>query len=236
MYYAMEYLPNGFTLDLPKGSFPLSTDSVALAYFAKLPRHARILDLGSGCGTLGLMLCAKAEDCTVTGYELDPRAHEAALSNIARNGIGDRMECVCADLRTIPGQVEAGSFSVCVSNPPYFSSGPASRSHPLARREDCCRLEDVLHGASWALKYGGDLFLVHRPDRLTELIHTAGRYDLEAKRLGLLRHRTDSPVRLILLQLRKGAKPGLRWEELALYHPDGTPTQTYREMYHLEEA
>ena len=67
----MEYLPNGFTLNIPAGAFPLSTDSMALAHFVKLPRGSRVLDLGSGCGTLGLLLCAGDENCHVTGIELD---------------------------------------------------------------------------------------------------------------------------------------------------------------------
>ena len=82
----MEYLPNGFTLEIPAGAFPLSTDSMVLSHFVKLPRNARALDLGSGCGTLGLLLCAKEDSCTVTGMELEETAHLAALENIRRNG------------------------------------------------------------------------------------------------------------------------------------------------------
>ena len=66
----MEQLPNGYTLELSDGCFPLSTDSMLLAHFAKLPRYAQVLDLGSGCGTLGLLLCAGDPNCTVTGVEL----------------------------------------------------------------------------------------------------------------------------------------------------------------------
>ena len=58
----MEYLPNGFTLEIPAGAFPLSTDSMALAHFVKLKRGAAVLDLGSGSGTLGLLLCAQNPD------------------------------------------------------------------------------------------------------------------------------------------------------------------------------
>ena len=83
----MEILQNGFTLELCPGAFPLSTDSIALAHFVKLPKNARVLDLGSGCGTLGLMLCAKDPGCTVTGLELDPSAHETAIQNAARNEV-----------------------------------------------------------------------------------------------------------------------------------------------------
>ena len=229
----METLPNGFTLQLCPGAFPLSTDSMVLSHFAKLPKNARVLDLGSGCGTLGLLLCSTDPACRVTGVELEETAHAAALENIRRNGLEARMESICADLRTLPEKIHPGSFSCCISNPPYFSGGPASRALPLARHEDACTPEDLFRSAAWALKFGGDFFLVHKPERLAELICTGGRHQLEAKRLCLVRHRPGSPVILVLLQFRKGARPGLLWEELLLHDADGTPTPAYQEIYHL---
>ena len=229
----MEYLPNEFTLSLAEGAFPLSTDSMVLAHFAKLPRSARVLDLGSGCGTLGLLLCSKDPKCHVTGLELTEEAHLAALDNIRRNRLDTRMASICADLRSVSERFSPGSFSCVVSNPPYFSGGPASRTTPLARRGDCCTPEELFRAAGWALKFGGDLFLVHKPERLAELIAKAAENVLEAKRLCLVRHRENGPVALILLQLRKGAKPGLQWEEIVLHHADGSPTPVYNEIYHL---
>lgn len=232
----MEYLPNGFTLEIAPGSFPLSTDSMALAFFAALPKNARILDLGSGCGTLGLLLCAKNPACHVTGVELSETAHQAAMENIRRNQLDSRMESICQDLRRIPETITPGSFSCIISNPPYFSGGAASIALPEARQELRCALADLMHSAGWALKYGGDFFLVHKPERLGEIIATASRNGMEAKRICLLRHREDSPVSLILLQLRKGGKPGLCWEELSLFDRSGNPTEAYRKIYHIEEA
>ena len=81
----MEYLPNGYTLETAEGTFPLSTDSMVLAHFANLPRQAKVLDLGSGCGTLGILLCAKDAACHVTGIELTESAHRCALENIRRS-------------------------------------------------------------------------------------------------------------------------------------------------------
>ena len=230
----MEHLPNGYTLELCAGSFPLSTDSMVLSHFVKLPPHAAVLDLGSGCGTLGLLLCSRDTKCQVTGIELDPNAHTTAVENIRRNALGDRMNSICGDLRSVSERFSPGSFSVCVSNPPYFSGGALSRSLPNARQELCCSPEELFRAAAWALKFGGDFFLVHKPERLAQLISTAAGFQLEAKRLCLLRHRPGAPVNLILLQLRKGAKPGLQWEEWSLHHPDGTPTAQYREIYHLQ--
>lgn len=229
----MEQLPNGFTLELAEGAFPLSTDSMVLAHFTKLPANARVLDLGSGCGTLGLLLCASHHRCHVTGIEIDPIAHQAALENIRRNDLSHRMESICADLKQLAQVVSPGAFSCCVSNPPYFASGPASRTTPLARREDLCSLSDLIRAAALALKYGGDFFLVHRPDRLAEIISIGSRHMLETKRICLVRHKPDSPFSLVLLQLRKGGKPGVILEEATLFSSDGMPTEFYKRIYHL---
>ena len=229
----MEFLPNGFTLEVPAGAFPLSTDSMVLSHFVRLPKNARILDLGSGCGTLGLLLCSQNEHCTVTGLEIDENAHLAALYNIQHNALSSRMESICADLRSVSERFSPGSFDACVSNPPYFSGGPASRNTPIARREDLCSVRELMAAACHALKFGGDFFLVHRPERLAELIAAGSAFTLELKRLRLVRHRQDGPVSLILLQFRKGAKPGLHWEEISLRFSDGSPTPAYRAIYHL---
>jgi len=229
----METLPNGLTLELCDGAFPLSTDSMTLAHFARLPKNATVLDLGSGCGTLGLLLCARADGCRVTGIEVNEAAHAMANHNIQRNQLSHRLSSILADLRQVRSFLEPGSMDCCISNPPYFSGGPGSQSHLTARREDLCSLEALLSAAAWALKYGGDFYLVHRPERLAEIIAKAAPHKLEAKRLCLLRHRENGPINLILLQLRKGGKPGLLWEEQALFFPDGSPTPYYRSVYHM---
>lgn len=230
----MEHLPNDLTLEIPEGTFPLSTDSMVLAHFVRLPKNARALDLGSGCGTLGLLLCAQDKSCSVTGIELEETAHQAALENIRRNALAPRMESICADLRSVSERFSPGSFDLCVSNPPYFSGGPASRETPLARREDACTPAELFRAAAWALKYGGDFFLVHRPERLAELIARGAEAGLEAKRLLLVRHRSEAPVSIIALQFRKGAKPGLLWEEQTLYQTQNIPTSYYQSVYHIE--
>ena len=230
----MEYLPNGFTLRLCSGAFPLSTDSMCLAHFVRLPKRSRVLDLGSGCGTLGLLLCAKDSLCHVTGLELTETAHLAALHNIRSNHLESRMESICADLRQLPPEF-TGRFDCCVSNPPYFSGGPAAQRTPLARREDCCSPAELFAAAAKALKFGGDFFLVHKPERLAELIARGSEVSLEAKRLLLLRHKALGPITLICLQFRKGGKPGLKIEENSLYDCNHNSTAYYRSVYNTTE-
>ena len=229
----MEYLPNALTLELAEGCFPLSTDSMLLAHFARLPRHARVLDLGSGCATLGLLLCAKDEGCCVTGLEISEKAHLAALENIRRNGLESRLSSICRDLRELPADL-AGTFHCCVSNPPYFSGGPESLSTPLARRDDCCAPAELFQAAARALRYGGDFFLVHKPEKLAQLIGCGAAQSLEAKTLSLIRHKEGGPITLILLQFRKGGKPGLQISEHCLFDAAGKPTDYYRQVYHIQ--
>ena len=212
----METLFNGFTLALSPGAFPLSTDSMVLADFVRLRPNVGVLDLGSGCGTLGLLLCAKNESCTVTG-----------TSSI--------WLLTFPYLRLLPSEIVPGSFSCCVSNPPYFSGGFASAAHPLARQEQTCTLRDVFAAASKSLRFGGDFFLVHKPERLGELCALGAEFDLIPKVLRLVRHTSGGSVSLLLLQMRKGAKQGLIFQEEALRDPEGHPTADYRRIYHLDE-
>lgn len=228
----MENLPNSLTLHIPPGCFPLSTDSMGLAHFAGNPGSRNVLDLGAGCGTLGLLLCAESDRCHVTGLEVTEAAHEAALENIRRNALGERMESICTDLRRVPALFAPGSFSWCISNPPYFSGGPAA-ALTEARRQDLCSMAELMQAAAWALKYGGDFFLVHRIEYLGSLIAQGAANHLEIKRLALVQHTPASPISLVLAQLRKGGKPGMKCEQWVLHDENGGPTELYREIYHL---
>lgn len=225
----MEYLPHNIQMDTANCAFPLTTDSMLLADFVHLPKNARVLDLGSGGGTLGLLLCARDTACCVTGIECCEAAHAVAEENIARNSLEARLSSICGDLRQFSG----GPFHCCVSNPPYFSSGPASRQHATARREDHCSPAELFAAVARNLKYGGDFYLVHKPERLAELIACGAKENLEAKRLRLVRHKEGDEISLILLSFRKGGKPGLIIDEAFLFHTDGTPSDYYKSVYHL---
>lgn len=208
---------------------------MVLADFVRLPKAAQVADLGSGGGTLGLLLCGRYPDCTVTGVELCQEAHQAALENIARNRL-DRLRSVLGDLRQVRTLLPGGAFSCVLSNPPYFSGGLPSTgvAGVQARQESACTLSDVYEAAAWLLRFGGSFFLVHRPERMADLMALGRAWSLEPKLLQLVRHSPASPASLVLLQCRRGAKPGLRLlPDLILFHSDGSPTSRYREIYHL---
>lgn len=232
-----ERLPGGLTLD-QEGGFPLSTDSMCLGAFCPLRPGSRAADLGSGCGTLGLLLLGRQPDLTVTGLEIDARAHAAALHNIRRNGLEGRLSSVLGDIGAVSQLFPSGSFDLVVSNPPYFPPG-RGRSCPegprkTARQGEDCSLETVYAAAAWLLPTGGRFCLCARAEDLTELLFLGRIYGLEPKRLQFLRHRAGAPRKVLLLECRRGGGKGLRLEpDLILYGEDGSPTAEARRIYQL---
>ena len=219
--------------------FPLSTDSVLLADFAVLPRkHARVADLGAGIGTLGLLLCQKDPSCRVDGLELQPGAAALAPAVIRENGMEGRISVYPGDLRDAAAYLPRGGYDLVVSNPPYFPAGSgaqaASQELALARTELGCTLRDVCRAAAALLHTGGRFCLVHRPERLCDVISELRAVRLEPKRLRLVCHRPSVPPSLLLLESRLGGRPGLTiLPELVLRGADGRETAEYRRIYGL---
>lgn len=229
-----ERLGRDVILHLQDESFPLSTDSMLLASFVRLRKGERVADLGSGCGTLGLILCSRWADCSAEGIELQEAPHLRALENIIRNGLSHRLSSRLGDVRQICSLYAPGSFTSVVSNPPYFpaGSGKLSRKQSLARSEESLCLTELCRAAAWLLPTGGRFFLVHRPERLCDVLCALREAGLEPKRLQWVRHRADAPCCLFLAEAVRGGKPGLCYEkDLIEFESDGSPTEAYRAAY-----
>ena len=217
--------------------FRLGTDSVLLADFTQLRGAERGIDLGCGSGILSLLLAQKSAGLSMTGLELQPEAAAAARENAALNGLEGRIELLEGDIRQHRSLFRAGSFDLAVSNPPYF---PADRGavapradRAAARPEANCSLSELCEAAAFLLRTGGSFFLVHRPERLSELCVCLSAHGLEPKRLRLVCHRADSAPSLVLLEARRGGRPGLKIEPpLVLTEPDGGESAEVRRIYH----
>ena len=221
--------------------FPLSTDSVLLADFAALRGKTRVMDLGAGCGTLGLLLCASNPGCTAEGLELQQNSVNQAEAVIRLNGLQERVTVSQGDLRQIRTLYAANSFDAVLSNPPYFPAGhganAADEALAIARTELCCTLEDVCAAAAWLLKFGAPFYLVHKPERMCDLMNALRQNRLEPKRLRFVRHSPSAIPSLVLLESRLGGKPGLSMlQDLILHDGSGAKTSEYRRIYGLEES
>ena len=235
-----EYFSGGITMTVTDGCFRLSTDSMVLADFCRLPRGAAVCDLGSGCGALGLLLLRDHPDMRVTGLEILPDAAAQARKNIDANHLSEHFSVITGDLRGHRTLLPASAFDAVVSNPPYFPAASGAISpddaRAIARSEVCCTLDDLCACAAHTLRFGGDLFLVHKPERLTDLLCTLRAHRLEAKRIRFVRHHAGADASLVLLAARLGGKPGVTVEpELLLFTSDGQETAETRRIYHHQE-
>ncbi len=215
--------------------FRLGTDCVLLADFVRTGAARRGIDLGCASGAAMLLLLARTDKLHMTGIELVAEAAELARENMAANGYASRSAVVTGDLRRCRELFPAGSFDLVVANPPYYPLGsgalPADADRAAARGETSCRLDEICAAAGWLLHTGGAACLVHKPERLSELLVGLTAHGLEPKRLRLVCRQAESAPSLVLVEARRGGRPGLQIEPpLLLRNEKGEESEELRRI------
>lgn len=220
------------------GVFKLGSDSVLLAAFAKLARVKSVCDLGSGGGVLPILLEAYKPGLEISGIEIDPAAVALSRENVSLNGMESCINIINGNIREYKTCLEAGKYDLVISNPPYFPAGSGYESDtlPTARGEAECSLGDVCRAAAYAVRWGGCFDIVHRPERLSEIFCTLCACGLEPKRLRMVQYKQDTAPNLVLVEARRGGKPGLVIEPpLIMADENGEETEEIRRIYRRGE-
>lgn len=220
--------------------FRPGTDTFLLSSLPRLKAGLRVCDLGCGTGLLGLLLMQRQAGMAVTGIDIQPDAVALANRCAAENGLDAQLRFLQADLRTVRHHFPTGSFDLAVCNPPYYSpqSGYMAEGDAIrtARSEVSCTLEDVCAAAAYLLRWGGSFCLVHKPERLTDVLDSMRRHGCEPKRLRLVCTRPENAPSLLLIEGRRGGKPGLSIEPpLILQNSDGSPTAELDAIYFRQQ-
>lgn len=228
--------PGGLRFVYDDVHFRPGTDSFVLSSLPRLKPGWRVCDLGCGTGLLSLLLLQRQPQLQVTGVELQPQAAELCRRAAAENQLEDRLCTITGDLRKIRSLLPAGSFDLVVCNPPYYppGSGKVSAAAPLrdARSEHGCTLEEVCAAAAYLLRWGGSFCLVHKPERMADVLCALRASSLEAKRLRMVSCRAGLAPSLVLAEGRRGGRPGLQVEPpLILETPEGMPTKEADAIY-----
>lgn len=196
--------------------FCFGTDSVLLSDFARASSSDTVVDLCTGGGIIPILLSAKTKAKKIYGIELQERSFDLALRNIQINSLGERLEFICDDIKNVLSHFKSGSVDVVTCNPPYMSadSGFKNPDEPLAiaRHEICTNLSGVIDAADKILKFGGHFYMVHRADRLCDVIWELRQKKLEPKRIRFVQASPQKSAKLILVEAMKGAAPSLKLE------------------------
>ncbi|MGE5329938.1 MAG: tRNA1(Val) (adenine(37)-N6)-methyltransferase [Deltaproteobacteria bacterium] len=209
----------------PEG-FCFGMDAVLLSGFAKVRKDSKVVDLGCGTGIISILIAGKTEASSITGVELQEPVAEMAQRSIEMNQIGDRVKIINADLKAAPEILGLSSMDAVVTNPPYRTKDCGMENpddvKAISRHEVCCTLEDVIVASKKLLKPGGKLFMVHRPDRLADIIYLLRQNSLEPKRLQFVHPRPQAAPNMILVEaLRSGGKH-LKVEKPLYIYEEGT--------------
>lgn len=207
--------------------YRFTLDPLLLAHFAVFEGGAhrgRLVDLGTGCGIIPLVLVRRLGRKDITALELQPRLFSLAERNVYLNRCEDAVTLVQGDLRRVGELFPAGSFASVLTNPPYRAR-TAGRTNlsiekALARHELACELQDVVRAAAHLLVARGGLCLVYPASRFGELVSVLRVHRLEPRTVRWVHPRGDRPAKLVLLHAVKGGRADLTVLPPLVVHAD----------------
>ena len=208
--------------------FSFSIDSVLLPRFVTINKDIKnILDIGTGNAPIPLILSTRTKS-KIFGIEIQKDIYDLAQESIEMNDLQDQIKLINDDVHNIDQYFKYGFFDVIVSNPPYFKLQEKSKINEdihktIARHELKIDLEDIIRISSLYLKNGGLLAIVHRSDRLIELISLFKKYNIEPKKIQLIYPKIGEESNIVLIEGKKGANPGLKiMPSIIAHNNDGT--------------
>jgi tRNA1(Val) A37 N6-methylase TrmN6 len=209
----------------PRDGYRVAIDPVILAASVPAREQDRVFDLGCGTGAASLCLAARVPNCRIVGLERDRDIVRLAAENITSNDFDARLSAIQGDLLAPPASLTPGSFTQVMANPPFLEAARSSVS-PIAARamaavESEAMLADWIDVALTMLRDKGTLTMIHRADRLDDLLAV-----LSGRAGGIivfpLWPGEGKPAKRILLQAKKGsAAPMILAQGLVLHRADG---------------
>lgn len=194
----------GYKIIQTKDGFCFGSDAVLLSKFATFKKGAKVLDLCTGTGVIPVLCWATNDLSSVDAVEIMPNVAHMASRTMALNNLSDKIRIKNCDLKDCIEIYGKRQFDAVTCNPPYMPLGDGLMNPndylAVARHEVHCTLDDVVRIASAMLKQHGKLFMVHRADRLCDVITTFRKYSIEPKRLSMVHPNSKSAPNLILIE------------------------------------
>jgi tRNA1(Val) A37 N6-methylase TrmN6 len=233
---AIDDLQNGYKLIQKKDTFRFGVDAVLLADFADIKKKDSVLEMGTGTGIIPILVHAKKNPAKIVAIEIQEDMAEMASRSMAYNNLQNNIQVKCMDLKDAPNSFGKAIFDCVVTNPPYVKKecgiNNPLESKAISRFEIMCKLEDVVNTAKLMLRTGGKLFMVHRADRLVDIIYTMRNSDMEPKRIRFVHPAIGKRPNLVLIEGVRGGKPELKFmDPLYVYDNKGGYTEEIHRIY-----
>lgn len=194
--------------------FSFSLDSVLLYNFCNVKKSTKMIDICSGNCPIPLMLSTKIDE-KIYAVEVQKEIYDLAVESIKLNNLEDKIEVLNMDAKDLCNKFETDTFDLITCNPPYFKINEQSKKNDneiksIARHEILINIEDIIKISRKLLKNNGNLVMVHRPERLSEIIILMNKYNLEVKRLQFIYPKEDSESNMIIIEASKNGKEGMK--------------------------
>lgn len=220
-----------------KNGFCFGIDSVLLVNFAKeIKKQSKVLDLGTGTGIIPILLSGKVELKKAIGVEIQKDVANMAKRSVSLNYLDDKIEIINENVINIGKLYPKQYFDVVITNPPYKKMGTGiineSEAKIISRHEITANLEDFIKTARDMLKDKGEFFMVHRPERLVDIISLMRKFKIEPKKLRFVCPNKNREPNMVLIKGIKNAKEFLKIEKnLYVYNEDGNCTDEILKIY-----
>ena len=215
--------------------FSFSLDSIILANYSTIRvRDKKIVDFCTGNAVVPIILtrrCDKIIDCV----EIQEKLYDLAVKSIKLNKLENRINVINDDVKVF-SKNNLNVYDLVLCNPPYFkdlekSSKNLSKEKMIARHEICINLDEVCHSANLVLKDNGTFSMIHRTERLIDVISCMKKYNIEPKKIMFIHEKSNLPSNMFLIEGQKNGKSGLKIDKpYILYNEDNTMTDEYKNI------
>ena len=205
-----------------------------------IKKNSKVADLGTGTGIIGLLLCKKTNLAEMTGIEIQEDVANMAERSIKLNNLEEKFRIINSNINEIFSKklLEKNVFDVVVMNPPYKEVGTGeineNEKKLISRHEIKANLSDFIKTASGLLKDKGELYIVHKPERMPDIIQELRENKIEPKELRVVYSNKNSEASLILIKAVKGGKKFLKIDRpLYIYNESGKYSDEIKQIYNV---
>jgi tRNA1Val (adenine37-N6)-methyltransferase len=226
----------GLHLIQKKNGFRFGLDSVLLSHFTNVKKNAEVLDIGTGSGIIPILLSAKTHAKRIVGVEIQQIVADVAKRNVILNKLDSKVEIICHDIKNYDSIFKKNQFDVVTSNPPYMPIGKGianpNDTKAISRHEITLDLESLIDVSASLLKQYGIFSIVHKPERLADIVCLMRMKKLEPKFLRFVYPRYGKKPSLILVQGVKNGNPYFKVNEpLYVFDINGQYTDDINVIY-----